>query len=368
MRRAVSLALGLTLAVAGRAPAAPIPRAPHLTLIGAFTPPKDLSLDGALFGGISGIDYDRASGDWLMISDDRSEKAPARFYTARLDYDARGVWGLKLKSVTALGRDDGSLFASGRGQGERADAEALRLDPENGQVVWSTEGDPDRGFDPAMRRMDRHGAPLGRIALPGGLGFDATGARGGRPNKTIEGLSFSADGRFLWMAMEAPLIQDGLVSTVLAGGLTRITRLDRQGRVSAQYAYRLDPVQAATRGRSDNGTSEILALDSYRLLVLERSGVETVPGRFDYHCRLYLVDVRGADDVVARLSLKDGHVRLLVKRLLVNFATLANVPASNLEAMGWGPNLPDGARTLVFAADGNFNADELGQFVVFAVK
>jgi hypothetical protein len=372
--------LGLCAALATAAPAhaAPGPSQPVLTLVGALEPPKMLGLDGAPFGGISGIDYDRASGDWLMISDDRSDKAPARFYAARLDYDAGGVRGIRLISVTTLRREDGSAFPSSAdpsgggpfraGQGERADAEALRLDPLNGQVVWSTEGDPDRGFDPVIRRMDRRGAPLGRMRLPPGMGFDATGAAGGRPNKTIEGLSFSTDGRFLWMAMEAPLIQDGPVSTVSAGGLTRITRLDRQGRVAAQYAYRLDPIQAASHGRGDNGISEILALDNHRLLVLERSGVEAEPGRFDYYCRLYLVDVLGAEDVAGRPSLKKGRVRPLAKRLLVNFAALAQVHSSNLEAMAWGPDLPDGAHTLVLAADDNFNPDELGQFVVFAVR
>uniref|UniRef100_B0T4E7 Phytase-like domain-containing protein n=1 Tax=Caulobacter sp. (strain K31) TaxID=366602 RepID=B0T4E7_CAUSK len=345
-----------------------MPRPADLKLIGVLETPKDLSFDGVPFGGLSGIDYDPASGDWLMISDDRSDKAPARFYTARLDYDAGGIRSLKIKGVTSLRREDGSLFASSKGQGERADAEALRLDPRTRQVVWSTEGDPDRGFDPALRRTDRLGAPLGRIPLPPGLGFGEGGVSGARPNKTIEGLSFSPDGDFLWMAMEAPLIQDGPMSTVSATGLTRITRLDREGRVAAQYAYRLDPVQAATVGRGDNGISEILAIDDRRLLVLERSGVETAPGRFAYHCRLYAVDVRDAQDVAVMPSLAVRGVRPLAKRLLVNFVTLAQAPTSNLEAMAWGPDLPDGSRTLVLAADDNFSRDALGQILVFSVQ
>ncbi len=368
MHRALALGLALILAVAAPVLAAPSLRPADFRLIDVLELPRNLSLDGAPFGGVSGIDYDRATGAWVMISDDRSDKAPARFYTVRLDPEASGVHGLRLESVTLLRREDRSTFPSTRQPGERADAEALRLDPLNGQVVWSTEGDPDRGFDPVVRRMDRQGAPLGRLPLPKGFGFDAAGASGGRPNKTLEGLSFSPDGRSLWMSMEAPLIQDGPASTLSAAGLARITRTDREGKVLAQYAYPLDPVQAASARRSDNGISEILAVDDHQLLVLERSGVETVPGRFSYYCRLYVVDVRAAQDVASLGSLRPGVVRPLVKRLLVNFARLAGAPPSNLEAMAWGPDQPDGARTLVLAADNNFDANEHAQVIVFAVR
>lgn len=341
-----------------------------LRLIGALDLPKTLAVDGAPFGGISGVDHDRRTGDWLMISDDRSDRAPARFFVGRLDYDAHGVRGLRLERQVPLRREDGSTFPpTASPSGERADAEALRLDPLTGDLVWSTEGDAARGFDPALRRMDRAGASRGGVPTPPAFRFDSAGAGGARPNLTFEGLSFSPDGRWLWLAMEAPLIQDGPVGSVAAGGVTRLSRLDRRGRLAAQYAYRLDPVQAAPARRGDNGISEILAVDAHRLLVLERSGVEDARGRFAFHCRLYEVDTRGADDVAGRGSLAvGGGVRPLAKRLLVNFDRLPNAPASNLEAMAWGPDLPGGARSLVLFADDNFAADQRGQVLVFAVR
>jgi hypothetical protein len=145
-------------------------------------------------------------------------------------------------------------------------------------------------------------------------------------------------------------VQDGPVSTVAVGGVTRITKLDRQGKVAAQYAYRLDPIQAAPARRGDNGISEILALDDHRLLVLERSGVEDESGRFAYHCRLYVVDVR----------------KPLEKRLVLNFDRLG-VPTANLEAMAWGP-LRDGQRTLVLMSDDNFDPAAPTRVVVLDVR
>lgn len=338
-----------------------------LKLLGAVDLPKDLNVDGAAFGGISGADYDRRTGDWLLISDDRSDKAPARFFVGRLDYDARAVRGLRLTRQVALRRPDGATFpATASASGERADAETLRIDPRTGGLLWSSEGDAARGFDPSVRRMDRDGQWAGDIRAPSAFRFDPAKASGARPNLTFEGVSFSPGGRWLWLAMEAPLIEDGPVSTVSGGGVTRISRLDRAGRLQAQYAYRLDPIQAAPEGRGDNGVSEILALDARRLLVLERSGVETAPGRFAYHCRLYLVDVATGENVAGRHSLVDGPVRVLAKRLIVNFDRMPG-GAANFEAMAWGPVI-EGKRTLVLFADDNFAATEPQRILVMIAR
>ena len=42
------------------------------------------TLDGTVIGGLSGISYDPVSQLYFVISDDRSAKNPARFYTARI--------------------------------------------------------------------------------------------------------------------------------------------------------------------------------------------------------------------------------------------------------------------------------------------
>lgn len=338
-----------------------------LKLVGTLDLPKDLIVDGAPLGGISGADYDPRTGDWLLISDDRSDKAAARFFVGRLDYDARAIRGFRATRQVPLRRPDGTTFpATASVSGERADAEALRIDPVTDQLVWSSEGDSARGFAPSLRRMTRDGRWTGNLSAPSSFGFDPVRASGARPNLTFEGVSFSPGGRWLWLAMEAPLIEDGPVSTVARGGVTRISRLDRAGRLQAQYAYRLDPIQAAPMRRGDNGVSEILALDARRLLVLERSGVENVQGRFAYHCRLYLVDLSKGEDIVGRRGLAEASPRVLTKQLIVNFDRLPG-GAANFEAMSWGPTI-GGKRTLVLFADDNFAATEPQKIVVMIVR
>ncbi|HEY5465354.1 MAG TPA: esterase-like activity of phytase family protein [Hanamia sp.] len=43
-----------------------------------------MDFDKTTIGGLSGIDFDPQKKLYYMISDDRSDKNPARFYTARI--------------------------------------------------------------------------------------------------------------------------------------------------------------------------------------------------------------------------------------------------------------------------------------------
>lgn len=302
------------------------------------------------FGGISGIDRD-ARGRWYMISDDRSEHAPARFYVARL-LPRNGMPVLRVLSVHSLRDARGQTFARDRSQGEVADGEAIRADGR--MLIWASEG--GGGFGPSVRRMTRDGRYLSQIALPGHFAFDSAGLRGPRPNASIEGLSFAADGA-LWLSLEAPLIEDGPAAGLGRPALTRLTRIGADGAVN-QFAYRLDPIRFANGGRrADNGISEILALDAHRLLVLERSGIEQPDGSFAYHTRLYVADMRSGEDVVSQRPLP-ANVRPVTKTLLLDFDTVPGPPLTNIEGMAWAPHGGDAQGRLLLITDSNFDADQ----------
>lgn len=344
--------------------ATPAAAAERVSLIKACETPKDLTFQGGGYGGISGIDYDPRARLWAFISDDKSEHGPAHAFFGHLDLRPGKPCGPKLTKMVLLRDEDGKTFADRKAGTEAADGEAIRFDPLDPDLVWSTEGDYDHGYPPSIRRMTRDGAPVARRIVPDALTFHADGKTGARKNATTEGISWSVDGRSLWVSMEQPLIQDGPVPSVAAGGLTRLSRLDRSGKLVAQYAYRIDPVQAASPvGVGDNGVSEILALDDHRLLVLERSGIKQGDGRYVYHVRLYLAEVARAQSVAGLDSLLATHVRPADKRLLLNFDTLG-IQIDNLEAMAWGPRQPDGARTLVLASDDNFDTRQINQILV----
>lgn len=299
-------------------------------------------------GGVSGMD--QRDGRWLLISDDRSERAPARLYEARIAFRGGTIRSVRLLTPQPLLDQGGEPFPKpGLGR-EAVDAEAVRFDPKDGAVVWSSEGDARDGFVPGLRRQGRPGSFSRPINLPAGL--VETPNLGPRPNLAFEGLAFAVDGKALWIGLEAPLKQDGPLASRAAGALVRLSRLGRDGEL-VQFVYRTDPISAAPTGlRADNGVSEILALDAERLLVLERSGVEAAPGRFTYDVRLYVADLRAATDVAALASLDGAALTPAAKTLVFDFHAAGQ--DRNFEAMAWGPRLGPGARTLVLAEDNNF--------------
>jgi hypothetical protein len=192
---------------------------------------------------------------------------------------------------------------------------------------------------------------------------------GPRHNLGFEGLSFTPDGRSVWLAMESALYQDGPIATPSTGAVARLARVDREGKEFAQYAYPLDPIQAVPTGKNgDNGVSEILALDDHRALVLERSGVEGADGVWTMYIRLYAIDTTGATDIAAVPSLANANYIPVDKRLVIDLAKTAAIGrVDNIEGMSWGPTLADGNRSLVLVSDNNFNPAQITQFLAFEV-
>lgn len=390
---AVFTAVTVCAAVAGCAPAGgassvsdstPVavatPSAPELQLLGAMTLPGD-----ATVGGISGIDYDTRRGDWILATDDRGEHGPARFWRARIDVHAGGFGTVTLGAPVTWRQPGGAAYlARGAARPDAAaivaDVEAVRVDPRDGTLWYASEGDragernedgkeggkeDNKAHMPSfVRQASTDGGWLAELPLPERLRIRPGCVCGGRANTGPEGLAFTPDGNALWVALEGPLIEDGAAATPAHGAPARITLMSRAGGVLAQHAYPLDavPVAGDDGGPSDNGISEVLALDEARLLVLERSGRKTRDG-YAFDTRLYVADMRGAT-VAADKPL--GAFTPLTKQAVAGFAPPPGWQ-DNYEAMAWGPPLPDGRRTLVVASDNNFTGAPT-RFLVFALR
>jgi len=183
----------------------------------------------------------------------------------------------------------------------------------------------------------------------------------------LSSLYLTPDGG-IWLAMESPLIQDGEIPSPTAGAIARLTRLNSDGTVAAQYAYAIDRITRAEPGKqSDNGISEMLALDDGRLLILERSGLQDVGTRYNFDCRLYLVDLDGATDVSTMDSLNDQTFTPASKTLLLDLNTLLGSNAGNLESMAWATRGLNPRGRLVLFTDDNFDAGRPTQMVVLRV-
>ena len=324
--------------------------------------PHKLPFQGTIVGGLSGMDFDAASGVLYLLSDDGGSQSPPRFYTARLTLTADRLGEIELTGVTLL-------------QGlSSPDPEAIRWHAPSQSLLWTSEGNALLAAAPSLQQTRLDGTLARTFDLPAMFGFGLVS--GSRINKTFEGLAITPDGQAAWLAMEAALRQDGPEPTVAApGGPCRFTQMDiATSKAVRQIAYVPDAIPRAPSPPSadaDNGVVEVLLLDAHRMLVLERAYMAGLHDRERNSMRLYLIDTRQATDTLNIPALKPGNHTPAAKTLVADFGSFpALTRLDNTEGMCWGPNLPrhngkPGNRTLLFVSDDNFNPRQITQFLAF---
>lgn len=347
---------------------------PGLEYLGQIHLPSNTTFDGTAVGGLSGISYDPGRDCYYVISDDRSAKGPARFYTVRLSVSDRGVDDVTISAVHSLLDERGAPFGP-RSFGSSPpvippDPEGIAFDGGRQRLYWSSEGerltDGPHGpvlADPWVRIAGLDGSYLGQFAMPPELAMSAQ-LSGPRRNTTLEGLTLTADGRLLFAAMEGPGYDDGAPPDQVHGALTRITayRLDAHGDPGApvaQYAYPLEP---ATPPAETNGLTDLVALSDTAFLVIERA-FSARPA-----VRLFRAEIGDATDVLGVPALAGRTLTPMTKTLLADLSATPGLdPLDNIEGITLGPRLPDGRQTVVLVSDDNFSPRQVTQFVVFAV-
>ncbi|MFF2847943.1 esterase-like activity of phytase family protein [Streptomyces sp. NPDC058001] len=381
IRRASAAALVLTTTMAPAVAAqpgdtaAPSPIGAQARLLGEKIVPHKLSFRNTTVGGLSGIDRDPCTGEYVMISDDRSVLQPARFYTARIKVDGGGVHSVDFTGTHPFRQPDGAVYPpASAGDGKAVDPEELRVDPRSCRYWWAQEGDrpkssSDPVIQPSIQFANRDGAYRGQLRLPPNYQITMH-ERGPRRNKSIEAITFGAGSRVLTSAVEGPLLQDGPEPDLKHGALIRVTQQTRNGAVLGQFAYPLEKIFAESDPSSpwppDTGVPSILAFpeDPSRYLVLERTWV----AGSGFKIRIYDATTRGATEVRNMDSLVGQRVVPMRKKLVADFDDLGLSTVDNTEGMTWGPTLRGGERTLLLVSDDNFADDEVTQIVALGIR
>ncbi|HBB32292.1 MAG TPA: endonuclease/exonuclease/phosphatase [Cyanobacteria bacterium UBA8803] len=379
-----------------------------IDFLGEYQLPK-MKFQDTPVGGLSALAYDRQSGRFLTLSDDRSTLAPARFYTLNItiapsNTNQSGITQVEVEKVTFLKDENGETYAKGS-----IDPEGLALSAK-GTVFVSSEGVPSRGITPFIREFDRQtGQPQQSLRipdryLPGAMGQSPNTSpsteeeqlsRGIQENLGFEALTLeptslaaaTGDPFRLFVATESALFQDrnneqSLTkndknnssphpSSLIPHPSTDATRIRlmhyligdiAQPMLVAEHLYLLDP---APKGTIDNGLTELVALDTQgRFLSLERTY-----GLFGVRAKIYQISLGGATDTsnIASLSGDISQIVPVQKKLLLDLSELG-IYLDNLEGMTLGPRLPDGSQSLLLVSDDNFSDTQLTQFLMFSLK
>lgn len=290
--------------------------------------------------------------------------------------DGKAV-GLR-SGIPALNRA-GHHYFTGRSDNVAADANSIqataaRLDPE-GMAVSSDGkrlyiGDE---YGPTIRVFDRaSGRQLRMLSLPQLLAVphpsSDTGQelhhndRGRVANHGIEGVTISPDNRTLFAIMQGALIQDGGKHA----GITRLLKIDLPTGTVTQYAYPLDRIGKAHHA-GYSGASDVLAVNSHRLLVLERGSGGMGADSKARDKRVYAIDLTGATPLGDREGEANLRPLALHKTLFVDLVaalTAAGERAEDIpekiEGLTFGPTARvDGKvmNTLYLSNDNDFVAE-----------
>ncbi|KPH08369.1 esterase-like activity of phytase family protein [Rhizobium acidisoli] len=330
-----------------------------LSYLGEFVIPTGRMENGVEFGGISGLDFDAATGHYIAISDDRSDKAPARFYELDVDVDASGLKGVSIVKHVTLKDKNGEPFAA-----KTVDPESIRLGKDG--IYWGSEGDAKALLSPFVRVTAPDGSFVREFKLPEGFAPTADKSTGIRDNLAFEDIAVAPSGD-VFVGVEAALYQDGPNPSLTTGSLSRIIRYDgATGEPKAQYVYPISPIpQAATKadGGNDNGMSEMLALDDHRLLAVERSYAQG----FGNNVKIMMMDLTDATDIsaIASLAKNDQRVVPARKSQVLDLRAIGLIP-DNIEAMSLG-KAKDGTDVLILGSDNNFSAAQKTQFYAFKI-
>jgi hypothetical protein len=360
-------------------------------------------VEGMAFGGLSAIAYDTQTGRYLVLSDDRGQGGPARFYDLDIDLDreAGSIQRVSIGDIHRLRAANQMLYPTGA-----IDPEGLVITPDNTLFI-SSEGDADRGIAPFIAEFDRTGQhlrdlPLYDYFIPDtvtesgtstNIGEaanrevtdDRTQTLGVQNNAGFESLTIGGRGSGepyrVFAATESPLLQDlpnldqppspkpspdRAPSTPANTAYSRFIHysvIDRdRTQIVAEHLYPLDPPPL---GATTIGLTELLAIDHPGYFL----SLERAYGPLGLFAKIYQITLAGASDTasLATLSGDLNGIEPIRKRLLFDFSSLQQ-PIDNLEGMTFGPRLADGSQSVIIVSDDNFNPDQTTQIWLFRLS
>lgn len=319
-----------------------------VTFLDDYIIPEDLEIGETKVGGISGIEYN--NGIYYLVSD---HPGNPRFYLTEIKIDQQKIDTVNIAEVITL--DQSAPFFKGK----TLDLESLRFDAERNEFIITSEGSIQNGKTPAIFKVTPEGKYISNFTLP--EYFKPSEGQKPRNNGVFEGLARSAEGNGYWTGMELPLVKDGSKPKLFpTRSPIRITHFNDNGEPTQQFVMHLEGITKIPWFYfAVNGLTELLEYAPGRFLVLERA-FSAGHGSNGNTVRIFDVDARAATNTLKAPNLRQIDYTPANKTLVFDFMNirkeLKEKIIDNLEGMTFGPDLPNGNKTLLLASDNNFNS------------
>lgn len=337
-----------------------------IDFIGEATLPTGTNFQNTELGGLSGITYDAGNQVYYAISDDRSQKSAARFYTFKINLNGDSFQKSDIEpiAVTTLKDNNGKTFSAGT-----IDPEGIAL-TNNSSIFVSSEGDAEKGINPFIKEFSLDsGQEISSLPIPQKFLPSEDKKQGIRNNLAFESLAITPDKKHLFTATENALIQDGEEAKPNQGSSSRILQYNLlTQKLEKEFLYPTKLVKPFFRltGRFSSGLTDLIALDNQgHFLSIER----TFTG-FGFVNSLFKVSLSNADDIknIDSLQQVDSQtIKPVKKELLLDLGKL-DVALDNTEGLTIGVTLPKGQPSLILVSDNNFNNLQRTQFLAFQLK
>lgn len=334
-----------------------------ITFLDDFIIPTNFQFKGTTVGGLSGIDYN--NGTYYLICD---HPGTPRYYTATITLNKKSIDTVIITGVTTL--DKSSPFLKNK----TLDLEAIRYHEKKDQLIISSEGSVQHGKDPSIFEVDKDGKYISHYEVPGY--FLAEGEQKPRNNGVFEGLAESIDSNAWWVGMELPLQKDGSKPKLFpTKSPIRITRFEKEtGEASRQFVMQLENItKIPWLYFAVNGLTELLEYAPDRFLVLERA-FSAGHGTNGNTVRIFDVNASSTTNTLEFENLKKANFREATKKLVFDFKRvrkdLKEKIIDNIEGMTFGPDLPNGNKTLLLVSDDNFSSigRQITQIILLEVE
>lgn len=337
-------------------------------------------------GGLSGVAYTGVGEEYVHIADrgpkDGASDYICRFHrmTIRVRPGQSPAVVLDLTETTLLTNETGKRFVGSLAALDPIKpSQSLRLDPEgvrlgaDGKLFLSDE------YGPFLAEFNDKGQRSRVIPIPERFQLKNPAGKpeeelpprnlqGRIPNRGMEGLAITPDGKKLYGILQSPLIQDGGLDkeNQRVGLNCRILEVDLASGKTREFVYPLDS--------PSNGVNEILAVNNTTFLVLER---DSLPGKDARFKKVMWIDLNGATDVskvealpATKLptSITPVQKKPFLDLLAKPFGIAGEGCPEKFEGLAFGPDLPDGRHLLIVTADNDFIPEQPLRVYAFAVE